>query len=252
MDYDQFLTIVERGGGATGVGADRSTAATLQTLAERISPTEARHLAGELPPELGPLLFTAEPAEGFDVDEFIRRVAERGDMDLPTATRAASAVFTALSRALSEREFAHLVAQLPKDFVLVLPTGPEILPAGAFLERVAQRAQLHDGDASRVTDAVLQTLAERIAAGEVDDLISRLPSPLHDPLRAGRSVDADQAQRMSVERFLARVAEREGVTPQEAFVHARAVMTTLREAVGEEFHDVVAQLGPKYAALWSG
>jgi uncharacterized protein (DUF2267 family) len=55
---------------------------------------------------------------------------------------------------------------------------------------------------------------------------------------------------MPLEEFVRRVAEREGVTPAEAFEHARAVFATLREAVGEdEFLDVSAQLPLEYAAV---
>jgi uncharacterized protein (DUF2267 family) len=54
---------------------------------------------------------------------------------------------------------------------------------------------------------------------------------------------------MSAERFMQRIAEREGVTPAVAARHARAVLTTLREAVGDdEFFDVTVQLPPDLAA----
>jgi uncharacterized protein (DUF2267 family) len=56
---------------------------------------------------------------------------------------------------------------------------------------------------------------------------------------------------MSLDRFLDRVAEREGVTPEQASTDARAVFITLREAVGdEEFFDITVQLPPEYAVLW--
>jgi uncharacterized protein (DUF2267 family) len=52
---------------------------------------------------------------------------------------------------------------------------------------------------------------------------------------------------MPLESFVRRVAEREGVTPAEALVHARAVLATLREAVGdEEFLDVMSELPADY------
>jgi uncharacterized protein (DUF2267 family) len=41
---------------------------------------------------------------------------------------------------------------------------------------------------------------------------------------------------------VARVAEREGVTPDEAVAHTRVVLAVLREAVGDEFFDVVVEL----------
>jgi uncharacterized protein (DUF2267 family) len=138
-----------------------------------------------------------------------------------------------------------MVAQLPKDFAFLLPRGPavEVLPAEAFLDRVADRAGLDADGARRATDAVLETLAERIAEGEVDDLISRLPIPLHAALKRGKARHRE-ARRMSLERFVDRVAEREGVPPEQARTHARAVFTTLREAVGEELYDVTVQLPP--------
>lgn len=43
-----------------------------------------------------------------------------------------------------------------------------------FLQRVADRAGIPLERARVATDAVLETLAERIAGGEVDDLIARL------------------------------------------------------------------------------
>jgi uncharacterized protein (DUF2267 family) len=50
--------------------------------------------------------------------------------------------------------------------------------------------------------------------------------------------------------FLVAVAEREGVTPDQAREHARAVFAALREAVGpKEFSDMAAQLPDEYHAL---
>jgi uncharacterized protein (DUF2267 family) len=48
---------------------------------------------------------------------------------------------------------------------------------------------------------------------------------------------------MGTDEFVHRVAELEGVSDLEAARHCRAVLLTLREAVGdEEFRDVAAQL----------
>jgi uncharacterized protein (DUF2267 family) len=54
---------------------------------------------------------------------------------------------------------------------------------------------------------------------------------------------------MSQERFMRHIAEREGVTPDVARLHARAVFAALREAVGDdEFFDVTVQLPPDLVA----
>jgi uncharacterized protein (DUF2267 family) len=248
MSYDEILTTIEQHADIGRQRAERAAQATLQTLAERISQGEARDVAAQLPPELAPWLGTDTDAEGFDVDEFIRRVAEREEVDPETAERHARAVFVALRRALTPQEWADMKAELPTDFSLLLPDGPRegIVSAETFWRRVADRAGIEVEAAVRATEAVLETLAERIAAGEVDDLIARLPSQLHPPLRRGAERSPD-AIRMTLDDFVAHVARRAGVTPLRARDLASAVLRTLREAVGDdEFFDVTVQLPDEY------
>src|SRR4051794_7660701 len=252
MDQDQFMTMVERLGGIGRDDAERATRATLETIAERIAEGEARDLAGQLPAELAPWLYTTGQPEPFGVDEFLRRVAEREGVDVETAERHARAVLGALSKALSEDEYADLMAELPKDYWRLLPRGPHvpILPAETFLQRVSERSGLEAAGARRATEAVLETLAERIAGGEVDDLIARLPLELHAALRRGVARTAGKPVRMSLDEFIARVGEREGVDIIGAREHARAVFATLREAVGDdEFFDITDQLPNEYRAI---
>jgi uncharacterized protein (DUF2267 family) len=181
-------------------------------------------------------------------------VARRAETDLDGAERDARAVFAALGRVLSADELDDLAAELPKDYAPLLPRGPfvDVLAADVFVQRIAQRAGLDQERATRATEAVLETLAERLSDGEVDDLVSRLAVPLHPPLKRGKGHHGGAAARMPVEVFLQRVAQREGVAPGEAFVHARAVLATLREAVGDdEFFDAKVQLSPDYAVVLS-
>lgn len=70
----------------------------------------------QLPPELAPWIAGTGNAEPFDVDEFLRRVAEREGVDVETAERHTRAVFEALRRTLTPDEFEDMVAELPKDF----------------------------------------------------------------------------------------------------------------------------------------
>jgi uncharacterized protein (DUF2267 family) len=103
-----------------------------------------------------------------------------------------------------------------------------------------------------VTQAVLETLAERIAGGEVKDLISRLPVALHEPLRRGSERSGGKATRMSLDEFVT-VAERTGHSLEQARDDVRAVMVTLREAVGDdEFFDVAVQLPREYDPVLAG
>jgi uncharacterized protein (DUF2267 family) len=252
MDHERFITIVEQSAGVDREQAERAARATLQTLAERITAGEARDLAAQLPPELAPALNTTGEAEPFDLEELLRRVAQRIGVDRATAERSVRATFDALGQAITGSELADLAAQLPRDFAPLLPAGPDVdvLPAEAFVRRVAERAGEDVEHARVATEAVLETLAERIAAGEVDDLEDRLAVELRAPLDRGVARSGDEARRMSLDEFLRRVAEREGVTPLHAREDARAVLATLREAVGErEFLDVAVQLPQEYAPV---
>ncbi|MDX6692225.1 MAG: hypothetical protein QOG15_3682 [Solirubrobacteraceae bacterium] len=246
MDYDAIITLVQEAADADRERAERAAHATLETLAERISGGEARQLADQLPPELSPWLNTAKRSEPFTVDEFVRRVAAREAADRSTAERDVRIVFAALSQSVSPREFDDIVSELDKSYAPLLPRGPyvEVMPAGEILRRVAQRTGLDEAGALRATEAVLETLGERIAGGEVDDLIARLPLALHDPLYAGRARSDGLAHHVSLDEFALRVAEREGTSDHvlAAREHVVAVLAALREALGDEFWDVTVQL----------
>jgi uncharacterized protein (DUF2267 family) len=255
MDYQQFVGIVQRElPRLSREQADRAAQATFQTLAERLSRGQARDLVEQLPGS-GPWLYTETDAESFDYDEFVVRVAKREGVDEATAERHARAVFAALGRAIDPAELADLIAELPEDFRPLVAEAQgkfvQLMPADEFLRRVAERAGLDPDAAGRAVEAVLQTLAERLSPGEVDDLNARLDRAFHPALKQGKHRQDVVTRRMDRTEFLRRVADRCGVPTEVAFVMARAVLTTLREAVpGEEFWDVAAELPAEYAVFW--
>lgn len=211
--------------------------------------TSLRSFLSNSPPGV---VATGSPAERFDVDEFLRRVAEREGTGVELAEKHAKAAFVGLERALSDRAFADLRSQLSSDFLPLLPIGPEIevMPAESFARRVADRASIDADQARRATDAVLETLAGRIARGEVDDLRRRLPVALHPALDQGKALSGGEASRMKLDAFLRQVAQREGISVDRAREHVAAVLRTLQDAVGgQEFLDVTAQLPDDYNAL---
>ena len=260
MEYDlsrplteeEFVTIVEQAARMGRDRAERAIEATLQTLADRIDRGEARDLAAQLPQGIAPWLATTTPAERFHVDEFLRRIAEREGVGVETAASHAQAVFMALQRSVSAKEFGDLMAELPRDFLPLLPRGPDIhvMSAEDFTERVVRRSGIPAEQARRSTEAVLETLATRIAGGEVEDLRVLLPVAFHSALERGEKLSGGKATRMGLDEFVRRVAELEGISEDEAREHVTAVLSTLREAVGEEeFLDVTAQLPSDYVAL---
>jgi uncharacterized protein (DUF2267 family) len=269
MEYQEIIDATARSaGGLDSEAAERAVQATLRTLAERLPGGEARHILRELPAELGPTVYKEESADAgaFGIDEFLRKVADRENTGLQTALRHARAVFSALGDTLSPDAVSHLEASLPQTFAPLLAEArhgfTDMLPAGQFWDRVHTRLG-GDGGAGgdgpavrRVTEAVLETLAERIAEGQVEDVVARLDPLLHPPLLRGAASAGPQARRMAVEEFLRRVAAREGATMAEADLfdqmptHVRAVFATLAEAVGvEEWLDVTAQLPAGYRGL---
>ena len=262
MEYEEIIATVQHTAGGIPRGeAERATAAVLRTLAERLPRGEARHLLRELPAELKPLVHKeADDPERLDIDEFLDRVAARQGTSVETALRDARGVFAALGRALSPGETGHLAASLPQTFdpLLAEMQGRQVglMAASEFRRRVAQRLGTDDAAAWPVIEAVLEALAERIAAGQAEDLIAQLDPLLHPPLRQGMTSAGPEARRMPLDEFLRRVAVREGADEDEAglrertFEHVRAVFATLAEAVSpEEWFDLTAELPAEYHGL---
>jgi len=248
VDYDGFLSMVDQQTGIGRAAAERATRATLATLADRLSPTQARRLAGHLPPELLEPLSTRSGPAPLDLEAFLQRLAEREAVDPATAEDHARAVFAAVRRVVSGDEIDDVVAELPHD-IATLFLGIPVLSAEEFVARVAARSGLNRETARTAVEAVLETLAERVAPGDVDDLMSRLPVALHPSLKRGKTHAGGRPRPMSADEFLERVARREGVDTERAREHAQAVFAVLRESVEEEFFDVAVQLPGDYAPL---
>ncbi|MET0494407.1 MAG: DUF2267 domain-containing protein [Actinoplanes sp.] len=251
MDYQTCLRIVREFLGTDQESAEQATRAVASVLGERIGADEARACAAHLPPEVAAWLHTAGGARSFDAEEFVRRVAERQGTSPDTAERHIIAVLGAISQALPEREYDHLIARLSKDYAPLLPKaaiGPT-MSTRVFAGRVAERSGVDDESALRVAEAVLETLAERITAGEVRDLTARLPVALHGALKRGAAQADSATRRMPPDEFVHRVEQRAGVGPDQARQCIRAVFATVREATREEFFDVTVQLPGGYRDL---
>ncbi|MET1065942.1 MAG: DUF2267 domain-containing protein [Arthrobacter sp.] len=118
MQFDRFVDLVAKRANVPPSRAQTLTYDTLRTLAERISGGEARDLAAQLPAELKPMLseLVEETAEDFDVDEFVRRVAERASVDAEGAREAARAVMLTLREAVTPGEWDEVTSQLSADY----------------------------------------------------------------------------------------------------------------------------------------
>jgi uncharacterized protein (DUF2267 family) len=262
IGYHGILSRLERDTGLSRPDAERAIRATLETLAERLSPGQSRDLAEQLPPELARVMTTHSKAQAFDLDEFLKRVADREGASLLDAREHARAVFGVVGRTVPRKELADMAAELPKDFAPLLSDAepppaeqrerPPTVSADEFVQRVARRAQLDPAAARHATDAVLEALGDRISGGQVDDLADQLPGELYPPLQRGKIRSHAGARPLPLAEFVRTIAEREGVPPEAAREHARAVLSTLREAVSDkELSDTLAQLPDDYRALFA-
>jgi uncharacterized protein (DUF2267 family) len=255
--YERFISTIEQLTGLPWTQAERAARATLKTLGERITGDQARILAEDLPVELRMwLLADGEEAQRFDVKEFVRRVAEREEVDLPTAEEHVKAVFVALARLVRSDEMAKLAGQLAQEYRELTgeaikqrrdPGASAIVLGDVFVERVARRAALDPAEARRASEAVMETLAERIAGGEVDDLAEQLPEDLRPALERGKASSGGKAQKMSLDEFTERIADRESVSYEQALEHTRAVFSALRDTITEkELSDILSELPRGY------
>ncbi|MET7640757.1 DUF2267 domain-containing protein [Streptomyces sp. NPDC005438] len=119
MRYEEFLARVrERGEYGSPDEAREVTRAVLEVLAQRITPDEVADLASQMPGDLGPMLTDSgvPRAEGFGIEEFHQRVAERTGARPRTAVWDASAVLTTVADAVSGGEVDQVLSQLPSSY----------------------------------------------------------------------------------------------------------------------------------------
>ena len=117
MDYATFTRNTAERAGLSEETAERIEHATLRTLADRVSGGEAEDLAAQLPARLqDDLRGPREEAEAFGVDEFVRRIAERGDVAPDQARAGAAAVLITVREAVTPGEFDDVLSQLPQEY----------------------------------------------------------------------------------------------------------------------------------------
>jgi uncharacterized protein (DUF2267 family) len=116
-----------------------------------------------------------------------------------------------------------------------------------FFTEVRNLAELDNNEeAEKAIRATLETLRERLAGNEPSNLAAQLPPEIAPYAEGSGGQDS-----FSVNEFYSRVAEKEGVSQDEAVKHARAVATVLQTAVtGGELDDVRSQLGNEYEELF--
>ena len=114
-------------------------------------------------------------------DEFLARVRERGEyMDNDEAAHVTNAVLEVLAQRISPGEVRDLASQLPGPLGQVLvnaaPQQARSFGIEEFLRRVAERTGARPRTAEWDAGAVLSTLGGAVTGGELNQIISQLPS----------------------------------------------------------------------------
>ncbi|MFF4811021.1 DUF2267 domain-containing protein [Micromonospora chersina] len=117
-----------------------------------------------------------------------------------------------------------------------------------FINAVATRAKVSTDQAATLTGVTLETLADRISAGQAEDLAYQLPDRLAGHLT--RPLGGEMATAFGLDEFVRRVGDRPGIDRALAGAGVRAVLTTLREAVTrDEFENAMAQLPEEFSQV---
>jgi uncharacterized protein (DUF2267 family) len=261
--YDQFVALVSNLTSLSLPETEIAVRAVIETVAEHQPEDQRRELADRLPKAMRPWLEQPGAGEQLRHGAFLHRVAEREGISagsderlaLKAAERHTWAVLDAVRLLLLPSEFEALEQRLPDDARQVLRTprshSHALMTAETFINRVANAARFDRERALRATEAVLETLGERLAAGEVSDLEALLPEELRPALELGELHTAGKARRFDAGEFVTLVGEREGgLSYDEALDDTRFVFGTLRDLLPQkELGDVLAELPQGYDDL---
>ncbi|MCF6157205.1 MAG: DUF2267 domain-containing protein [wastewater metagenome] len=123
-----------------------------------------------------------------------------------------------------------------------------------FMNRVQEYGNLKNlEEAVRITEAVLETLGERVYRTESLDLAAQLPKDLKMFLFKKQLLEQsrDEVKRFSLEEFYNRVRARARIGYPEAIKQSKAVMAVLQEAVSAgELDDIKNELPDEFNDLF--
>jgi uncharacterized protein (DUF2267 family) len=113
---------------------------------------------------------------------------------------------------------------------------------------VAERSGLSREESADIGRAVLEGLADQLSEGEAKRLALDFPD-LADWLQASRR-QKKEAHPIKIYDFIRQLSQRTGLTDEEASSGTRAVLTVIRDGLGEDaYRHLVGQLPAQYASL---
>jgi uncharacterized protein (DUF2267 family) len=120
VQYDEFVqSVQELAELEDRAEAERTSAAVLQELCDRLTREEGWDLLAQLPAKLKTAVVLSPP-QPISVDEFVERVARDLGVSPEEARRRIRAVFATLRRAVTLGEFDDVLAQLDPEYADLL------------------------------------------------------------------------------------------------------------------------------------
>lgn len=220
--------------------------AFLEALGESISRGEAEDIAVTLPEDHARILTSGGTAANpMDYDRFLDRIADARGIPRDRAEREARSVMAALSRIAGEAELERARDQLPPAYDRLFD-AMELPPEKTMFEMIRDSSDIDSIDGAReAARPVLETLGERLTRGEAEDLARFLHD---DPAEWLAARASDEAEDLSPEEFVDRVAERADLTRGVADEYTRAVLREFSRVVPEaEMERATEQLPEEYA-----
>ncbi len=117
MHYEDFISRVQQRARVKNWNeALAAIEATLKTLGERLTSTEAADLAAQLPPTIGRFLTVVDTNKDFNLEEFYEHVSQRESIDQPISREHARAVMSVVEEAVGPGELQDVLTQLPDEY----------------------------------------------------------------------------------------------------------------------------------------
>lgn len=127
-------------------------------------------------------------------------------------------------------------------------------PADRFFMRIRRSGVLPANvTPEAAASAVLCVLSERVSGGEAGDLREAMPGQLRDLFQPCPRQREELAQAFDRQEFLRRLADRLGISPDQAEAVTRTVFEALQDevpSVRRELDDVESQLPKDLKELW--
>jgi uncharacterized protein (DUF2267 family) len=240
----KYKDIVAKTGQRANIPEERADAvirATLQALSEQASSKQFHDLLEQLPRELKKSGMAASGAtEQRSLEDFTGRVRDLSGVDTVEVREDIGAVVATLADTVSYDQLEDIFGELPPAFMDLLPVDGARPSAQEFVDRVRNAGGPESkGEAAKAVRATLGTLADRITAGQAQDIARYLPAEFRTDLAGS----PEQAAAFDRTTFLDRVAAAEQTDRSTAERHARAVLAAVRETVPQrELADTLGQL----------